>query len=145
MPKILTPRGAAPHQRGFTLVEVVVAFLLLSLVLMTVFEIFTRGLQRAGELDHYSRALAIAQSELASQGIEEQLVEGEIRGETEDRQFRWVVATRKYVDETAQAAAQPAPVSAYTLYRVETRVAWTTAAGTERDVALSTLLVAQNR
>jgi general secretion pathway protein I len=132
------------RHRGFTLVEVVVAFLLLSLVLVTVFEIFTRGLARAGELDHHSRALAIAQSELASAGVEEQFVEGEIRGESEDRQFRWVVSTRKYVEEPAPGA-QPAAQSAYSLYRVEARVAWTSGSGGDRDVTLSTLLLAQNR
>ena len=132
------------RQRGFTLVEVVVAFLLLSVVLVTVFEIFTRGLSRAGDLDHYSRALAIAQSELASAGVEEQFAEGEIRGETDDRVFRWVVSTRKYVEDPAPGAQAPAQ-SPYSLYRVEARVAWTTPAGIDRDVALSTLLVAQNR
>jgi len=132
------------RHRGFTLVEVVVAFLLLSLVLITVFEIFTRGLSRAGELDNYSRALAIAQSELASAGVEDPFAEGEMRGESEDRQFRWVVSTRKFVDESATGTQAQAQL-AYNLYRVEARVAWTTATGAERDVALSTLLVAQNR
>jgi len=131
------------RQRGFTLVEVVVAFLLLSLVLVTVFEIFTRGLQRAGELDNYSRALAIAQSEIASAGVEEALVEGEMRGESDDRQFHWVMSVRKYVEDAqAQQAAQP---SAYALYRLEARVGWQGGTGAEREVALSTLVLAQNK
>ena len=132
------------RQRGFTLVEVVVAFLLLSLVLVTVFEIFTRGLQRAGELDNYSRALAIAQSEIASAGVEDALAEGEMRGETDDRQFHWVMSVHKYVDATQdpQVAAQPTP---YALYRLEARVGWQGGTGTEREVALSTLVLAQNK
>jgi general secretion pathway protein I len=131
------------RQRGFTLVEVVVAFLLLSLVLVTVFEIFTRGLSRAGELDNYSRALAIAQSEIASAGVEEAFVEGEKRGESEDRQFHWVMSVRKYVEDPQPAqAAQPTP---YALYRVEARVGWQVATGAEREVALSTLVLAQNK
>jgi general secretion pathway protein I len=137
---------------GFTLVEVVVAFLLLSLVLVTVFEIFTRGLVRAGELDTYSRALAIAQSELATAGIEEALAEGEMRGESDDRQYRWTVTVRRHEDADpakaqaqAQAPAQAATPSPYTLYRVDSRVEWRTAAGVDRQVALATVLLAQNR
>ena len=131
---------------GFTLVEVVVAFLLLSLVLVTVFEIFTRGLVRAGELDNYSRALAIAQSELAAAGVEEPLAEGEIRGESEDRQYRWTVTVRRHeeIDPGQQAPAQGTTIP-YTLYRVDSRVGWRTAAGVDREVALATLLMAQNR
>jgi len=132
------------RQRGFTLVEVVVAFLLLAVVLVTVFEIFTRGMSRAGELDNYSRALAIAQSEIASAGVEDALVEGEMRGESDDRQFRWVMSVRKYVEETADPAlaAQPTP---YALYRLEARVGWQAGTGAEREVALSTLVLAQNK
>jgi general secretion pathway protein I len=128
------------RHRGFTLVEVVIAFLLLSVVLVIVFEIFTRGLSRAGELDSYSRALAIAQSQIADAGVEEALAEGDTRGESEDRQFQWVVSVRKYVDEAAPPPAQQP--SNYGLYRVEARVGWRAAAGNDREVALSTLVLA---
>jgi general secretion pathway protein I len=131
------------RQRGFTLVEVVVAFALLSLVLVTVFEIFTAGLARASELDHYARALAIAQSELASAGVEEALAEGEIRGESSDRQYRWTVTTLKHIEEADPA--KPAAVVPYTLFRVQARVGWTAGNGSERDVVLSTLLITQTR
>jgi general secretion pathway protein I len=148
----VTSRAFAQRRAGgFTLVEVVVAFLLLSVVLTTVFEIFTSGMARAGELDNYSRALAIAQSELASAGVEETLAEGEVRGESDDRQFRWTVTVRRHEEPASptsaaatgtQPAAQPIP---YGLYRVDARVDWKSGAGTDRHVALSTLLLAQNR
>ncbi len=134
------------RERGFTLVEVVVAFLLLALVLVTVFEIFTTGLARAGELEHYSRALAIAQGELASAGVEDALAEGEMRGETDDHQFHWTVTVKQHVDADAATAAQQAKtVTPYTLYRVGARVAWQAATGAEREVALATLVVQQNK
>jgi general secretion pathway protein I len=140
------PRGrprSLKREVGFTLVEVVVAFALLALVLVTVFEIFTAGLSRAGELDHYARALAIAQSELAAAGVEEALAEGEMRGESSDRQYRWTVTTLKHNEEVDPA--KPVAVVPYTLYRVQARVAWTAGNGAERDVALSTLLITQTR
>ena len=133
-------RIEARREAGFTLVEVVVAFALLAVVLVTVFEIFTRGLSRAGELDHYARALAIAQTGLASAGVEEPLAEGEMRGESADREFRWIRSVQKYVEDPA---AKPV-ISPYTLYRVDSRVAWDSPTGAERQVALSTLLIQQN-
>ena len=134
-------RIEAKREVGFTLVEVVVAFALLSVVLVTVFEIFTRGLSRAGELDHYARALAIAQSEIDAAGVEDPLVEGEMRGESGDRQFRWTLSVKKYVEDPD---AKPAVIP-YSLYRVDSRVAWDSPLGAERQVALSTLLIQQDR
>lgn len=128
---------------GFTLIEVVVAFALLSVVLVTVFEIFSSGLARAGELDHYSRALAIAQSEIASAGVEEALAEGEMRGESEDRQYRWTVTTAKH--EEPVDPAKPVAAVPYSLYRVQARVTWAAGNGAERNVALSTLFVTQTK
>ena len=130
------------RESGFTLIEVVVAFALLAFVLITVFEIFSSGLARAGELERYSRALAIAQSELASAGVEEALQEGEMRGESDDRIYRWTVSTQRQVDEADPNRAMLMP---YNLYRVEARVAWDTPTGVERQVSLSTLLIAQNK
>src|SRR4029453_1870799 len=88
------PRSAK-REAGFTLVEVVVAFVMLSLVLAPAFEIFSRGLARAGDLEDYSRALVVAQSKLAAAGVEQTIAEGETQGETEDRRFGWTVSVKR--------------------------------------------------
>ena len=131
---------------GFTLIEVVVAFVLLAAVLSTVIEIFSRGMARASDLEHYSRALLIAQSKLASVGVEEALAEGQKSGESEDRSYRWTLTIQRSPEgeQIAQAQGRPAQ-GGYTLYRVDSSVAWTSAAGPERNVALATLLLAQNK
>src|SRR6266702_3782780 len=85
----------AKRAAGFTLIEVVVAFVLLTLILATSFEIFTTGFARAGLLEEQSRALVIAQSRLAAAGVEETLKEGETRGESEDRRFQWTQSIRR--------------------------------------------------
>jgi len=125
------------RQRGFTLVEIVVAFVLLSAVLMTGFEIFSQGLRRAGELEDQTHALAIAQSKLASAGTEEQFKEGQTQGESDDRRFRWTVAIQRS-EEGAGAPGQP-PNSAYQLFRVEVRVVWAGVDQRERSLVLSTM------
>lgn len=124
--------------RGFTLIEVVVAFVLLSLVLATSYEIFSSGFARVADLEDYSRATVVAQSMLAATGLEEALKEGETQGDTEDRRFHWVVTVRR-TDEGLDPS-RPAP-SVYALYRVDVTVTWRGANGKERALPLSTLLL----
>ena len=125
------------RQRGFTLVEVVVAFVLLSLVLVTGFEVFTGGMRRAGDLDDRARALAVAQSQLALVGMEIPLKEGEHAGQSADGRFRWTLGISRF-QEAAQDPNQPL-MSAYGLYRVEVVVAWKSAQERDQSMSLATL------
>ena len=124
------------RSRGFTLVEVVVAFVMLSLVLAAAFEIFSRGLARAGELDDHSKALVIAQSRLATVGIEQTLAEGHTEGVTEDGRFQWTVDIRATTEGVPEG--QPPP-TIYSLYRVDVRVSWQGADTRTRSVDLVTM------
>jgi general secretion pathway protein I len=129
---VTSPRRAG----GFTLIEVIVAFVMLSLVLATAFEVFSRGLARAGELDDYSKALVIAQSKLAAAGIEQTIAEGETRGQSDDGRFEWVVSVVR--TEEGVPPGQPPP-TIYSLYRIDVRVAWTGGDTRPHAVDLSTL------
>lgn len=112
------------RQAGFTLVEIIVAFVLLALVLSTGFEIFSSGLRRAGELDARSRAIVLAQSKIAAAGLEEPLEEGTTQGETDDRRFRWTRAITP-TEEGMPPPDQPRPgPGTFLLYRIEVRVDW---------------------
>lgn len=126
----------ARAQRGFTLLEVVVAFVVLALALTTLFQIFSAGLARAGELDEYTRALAVAESKLAAAGVETPLQEGETAGETPDRAFSWRVAVRRDPETMEMAKTRTIPLE---LYRVEVKVAWRMADGRNRELRLDTL------
>ena len=128
------------RQAGFTLIEVVVAFVLLSLVLMTSFEIFTGGMRRASDLEDYSRALLIAQSRLSVAGTEEQFKEGEAQGESEDHRYRWTMVIRR-TDEGAPPPGQGQPTAnnPYQLYRVDVNVSWAGGDSRDRSLTLSTL------
>ena len=125
-------------QRGFTLVEVVVAFVLLTLVLSVSFEIFSRGMARAGDLDDRARALVIAQSRLGLAGLEEGWKEGVTNGESEDRRYQWSLTVRR-ADEIATGSDGKPPSSAYALYRVDVHVGWHGADGREHSIDLGTL------
>jgi general secretion pathway protein I len=123
--------------RGFTLIEVVVAFVLLALVFSVGFEIFSDGLARAGALDERSRALEVARSRQAVAGMEEPLKEGQSQGESADPRFRWTTTVTPF--DVAHDPSQPQVMAAYALYRVETRVDWRGADEKDRTLAVATL------
>ncbi len=76
------------RRRGFTLLEVLVAFAVLAVALGVSFEIFTTGLRGARSADALTRAVLIAESRLARVGVETNLTPGESEGETDDG-TRW--------------------------------------------------------
>ena len=127
------------RHKGFTLVEVVAAFVLLTVVLVLAFEVLSAGLGRASELENRSKALAIAQSLVAATGVEQLPREGESQGESEDRRFQWVVRIAK--TNEGLEPGKPAP-SIYVLYRVDVLVTWRNADGRVQSLPLSTLQVA---
>jgi general secretion pathway protein I len=128
------------REGGFTLIEVVVAFALLALVMVTAFEVFATGMARAGDLDDRSRALAIAQSRLAAAGTEELFREGQTQGESEDRRFRWTALVTRSEEGQDPARTIQAP---FILFRVDVRVDWRTASGRDQTIALATLGLGQ--
>ncbi len=71
--------------KGFTLIEVVVAFAIAALVLGATARIFASAARHAGLLQHYARALALAEARLQP-GLAE-MADGEARGEAEG--LRW--------------------------------------------------------
>ena len=147
--RVLGPRPAPGRPRsrkraaGFTLVEIVVAFVLLALVLSTGFEIFSSGLRRAGELEDQSQALLIAQSKLDAAGMEEPLKEGVTQGDTDDRRFHWTVAVSP-TDEGTPPPDQPQQgPGTFMLYRVDVRVQWQGGDQRDRAYSLASLAIGQ--
>jgi general secretion pathway protein I len=135
----------ARRQSGFTLIEVVCAFVILTLVLATSYQIFSSGLQRAGDLEDYSRALVIAQSQLEQASFGETFEDSQTGGESEDRRFRWAVSVSRYDDGAeSKPAATPQPLGQpFVPVRIAVRVTWRTAADREKSLDLATLVVAR--
>ena len=128
----------ARRQHGFTLLEVVVAFVVLALILGTVFQIFSAGLARAADMDEYSAALEVAQSRLASISVDEPLAEGETTGESADRRYQWKVS----VQRAQQLKESGEPIQGtFDLYRVEVAVGWRAGDGKQRQFNLATLML----
>lgn len=63
-PQPVADRHAPERERGFTLIEILVAFTVAALLLAAIYEIFSGGLRAANFSRHTSEALLIAQSSL---------------------------------------------------------------------------------
>jgi general secretion pathway protein I len=121
---------------GFSLLEVLVAFVILALTLSVMMRIFSGGLGNAALSEDYTRALLLAESRLAELGA--QPVEGEAQGEF-DGKYRWHSLVRPWADEPDESGmeAPPLPVK---LMEIEVRVAWgEESGGRQREIGLSAL------
>lgn len=81
--------------RGFTLIEILVALIILGLSLGVIMQIFSAGLDRARKTEARAVAVQLAESKLAAIGIEEPLTEGVTDGQFDER-FRWRVLVQPY-------------------------------------------------
>lgn len=121
--------------RGFSLLEVLVAFVILALVLAVLMRIFSGALRNIGAAEGYSRAVALAESKLAAIGVDTPLAEG-VTADTES-DYSWRTAVRR--EETG---AQPVEGGQRVeLYRIEVTVTWGAAAAA-RSVRFVTLRAA---
>jgi general secretion pathway protein I len=67
-------------QKGFTLLEVIVAFTILALVFGALFEVFAGGLAASSNVEAQSRAILLAQSNLAEISADDSFASGATSG-----------------------------------------------------------------
>jgi general secretion pathway protein I len=101
--RLLIPRSA----RGFTLVEVVVAFAVLAITFGALYEVLGSSLHRASEVERYERAVMSAQSLLAEFSATARPEEGAVSGKTSDG-MAWERQIEPYdVGRPLQSALKP--------------------------------------
>lgn len=71
---------AAVHQRGFTLIEILVAFTIMAMVIGGLMRVFAGGLTAARHGETYSRAIELAQSKLAEVSVTDDFSQGSRSG-----------------------------------------------------------------
>ena len=126
----------AASTRGFTLLEVLVAFVLLAASLGVLMQIFSGTMRNAERVRDTAQATALAQSLLAAAGIESRLDAGARSGEL-DGKYRWQVSAAPYALADGAAPATPAAAQ---LWEVAATVEWPAATGREPyRLTLSTL------
>jgi prepilin-type N-terminal cleavage/methylation domain-containing protein len=84
-----------PANRGFSLLEILLAITILALAMATIMQVFSSGVKGADLANRYARAAMMAESKLASVGVEEILAEGDTSGQFED-DFQWAQSVRLY-------------------------------------------------
>ena len=138
----------APHpartkrEAGFTILEVLAAFVLLAVTLAVLLQMFSGGLRDAQLADEYARAVMIAQSRLAQFTAAEKIDVGTSAGH--DEPFTWTLSASTYderLEVDAGAQAQSEYLLRVRLLRVESRVSWQAADGRNRDVRLTSLVL----
>ena len=107
-------------QRGFSLLEILIAFSILALSLGILLKIFSAGVNTAGVAEEYNAAVQIAESFMARTGVEAPLQPGEATG-LENEKYHWRVSvspfqfTAENLDVTTIAAV---------LFKVKVIVSW---------------------
>lgn len=133
-----------PKAAGFSLIEVLAAFVVLALVATALFELFGGALRNAAAADDWSRAVLLAESRLAAAAGTRPLREGTERGDADDGRIKWearVVAWE--VPELDAELARTSESMATRLYRVEVDVTFPGLARGQRTFSLATLRVAE--
>lgn len=119
--------------RGYTLVEVLVAFVILAMTLTVLFRIFSGGVRNIAVSADYARATLIAESRLAAAGIDEELRAGETSGVEAD-DFAWTRSVTPYLPFPGYAS----PAKDLRAWNIMVTVEWPHADG-RRRIDLSTV------
>jgi general secretion pathway protein I len=127
------------RQRGFSLLEILIAFSILALSLGILLKIFSGGVNTAGVAEEYNAAVQIAESLMAKTGVETSLRPGVSNG-LEMGKYRWqvVVSPFQFIAENVEVTAIEA-----VLFKVKVTVSWDESARANgRRVELTTLKLA---
>lgn len=126
-------------QHGYTLVEVLVAFAILSMTLTVLYRIFASGVTNIGVSSEYLQAALIAEARLEATGLSESLVPGHLEG-VELNRFKWT----QEITEAPLPQADPARRAGFAIYRIRVAVEWP--GGRDmRHIDLETLRVTETR
>jgi general secretion pathway protein I len=124
---------------GFSLLEVLVAFVILALVATALFRLFSGALANASAADDYSRAVLVAESVLAEAAVAHPLREATQTGVADDGRIAWTtrVAPQPPTGESPdlERAAETMPIR---LYRVTAEVVFPAPTGGQRKFTLAT-------
>ncbi len=123
------------NQRGFSLLEILIAFSILAVSLSILLNIFSLGVNNASVAEDYTNAVQIAESLMAKTGIESPLQVGKTEGVSYEK-YHWYINVQPFefnpegIDNTT---------SSTTLFKVSVIVNWGNDDFHTREVKLVTL------
>jgi general secretion pathway protein I len=117
-------------EEGFTLIETLVALIIMIGVATMLYRGFSGGLRAAATADEAESALLVAQSRLAALGVETPLAAGEQEGQEDG--VAWRVSVEPYPGSDEAVAGPKA-------FWATVTVAWREKRGARRSLQLTTL------
>jgi general secretion pathway protein I len=132
--------SARRAEQGFSLLEVLVAFVILALVATVLFQIFGSALRNGSTSEEYSRALLVGETHLALAAATQPLIEATDQGTEDDGRIAWATKVAPYQPADPNPDMERAAEQMATrLFRVTVDVTFPSATGRERTLELSTL------
>ena len=128
-------------QRGFSLLEILIAFSILSLSLGILLKIFSGGVNTAGVAEQYTTAVQIGESLMTRTGIEFPLQAGETTG-TENELYDWQLLISPFNFNPELIDLKKLRLVAF---KVNVTVSWDAGHRNERQVELSTIKLATEK
>lgn len=115
--------GRRAAQRGYTLIEVVVAFALLAFGLTLLLGSLTNATKQVRTSTDHGRAALHAQTLLDQAGVGEALVVGQRDGELEEGRYRWEMSVSAFRDPS-MARPQGQVLGAPQLLQLDLTMTW---------------------
>jgi general secretion pathway protein I len=127
--------------KGFTLIETLVAMMLLAISLVVILQLFSGGLRSGKMADDYTRAIFYAREKMEEYLLADDFQEGIFEG-TFDENYRWLVDI-KLVKPEDEDADEEKPLLV-DLFNVDVQVFWPVG-GREKNFQISTLKIAEKK
>jgi general secretion pathway protein I len=116
--------GEARNSRGFTLLEVLLAFVVFALSFAVVLEILGGSMRSSVRAREYTEAALLGQSLMASVGTEIPIEEGALQGE-EPGGYRWHLQIAPYqFQRQDERLLELEELTQTTLYWIDLEIAW---------------------
>jgi general secretion pathway protein I len=134
-PHLSAGHSGAHGSAGFTLLEALIAIVILALSLSALMQLYGTGLRGVAKIDEHLRARLLAQSVMAELSHDRRLRPGSRQGRLD--QFVWTLSVTRF-DDGEPAPQQPGP---WTLHRLALTVSWSQG----RRIELQTWRMLQSR
>ena len=115
-----SPSGSIKSQQGFSLLEILVAFIIMGAVVGALLQLFSSSMRSVLLSDEYSYAAQVAESALTRLGIEIPIEANITQGRDINDNYRWSVEVKPYDFEFPEEA----PPATFFPYRVAVKVDW---------------------